>query len=361
MSNKLKRILILPGDGIGPEVSSIAKELLSLIDQKYSLGLELNEGLIGGVAYEETGNPLPQETLDKAKISEAILLGAVGGPKWDQLSSEKRPEKGLLGIRSEFDFFANLRPAILSKELVSASTLKAEIVSGLDLLIVRELTGGIYFGEPRGMIEGSEEALNTMRYSKAEIERIGRVAFEAAQKRNGKLCSVDKANVLEVSAFWRDIISSLSREYPGVELSHMLVDNAAMQLVREPKQFDVIVAGNLFGDILSDTAAMLTGSIGMLPSASLNGSNKGLYEPVHGSAPDIAGKDLANPLASILSVAMMMRYTFREEEVALAIESSVESVLASGKRTQDIAMESNSVIGTKEMGKEVLSTIRSLE
>ena len=357
MSNKLKRILILPGDGIGPEVSSIAKELLSLIDQKYSLGLELNEGLIGGVAYEETGNPLPQETLDKAKISEAILLGAVGGPKWDQLSSEKRPEKGLLGIRSEFDFFANLRPAILSKELVSASTLKAEIVSGLDLLIVRELTGGIYFGEPRGMIEGSEEALNTMRYSKAEIERIGRVAFEAAQKRNGKLCSVDKANVLEVSAFWRDIISSLSREYPEVELSHMLVDNAAMQLVREPKQFDVMVTGNLFGDILSDIAAMLTGSIGMLPSASLNGSNKGLYEPVHGSAPDIAGKDLANPLASILSVAMMMRYTFREEEVALAIESSVESVLASGKRTQDIAMESNSVIGTKEMGKEVLSTI----
>ena len=359
MSNKLKRILILPGDGIGPEVSSIAKELLSLIDQKYSLGLELNEGLIGGVAYEETGNPLPQETLDKAKISEAILLGAVGGPKWDQLSSEKRPEKGLLGIRSEFDFFANLRPAILSKELVSASTLKAEIVSGLDLLIVRELTGGIYFGEPRGMIEGSEEALNTMRYSKAEIERIGRVAFEAAQKRNGKLCSVDKANVLEVSAFWRDIISSLSREYPEVELSHMLVDNAAMQLVRDPKQFDVMVTGNLFGDILSDIAAMLTGSIGMLPSASLNGSNKGLYEPVHGSAPDIAGKDLANPLASILSVAMMMRYTFREEEVALAIESSVESVLASGKRTQDIAMESNSVIGTKEMGKEVLSTIGS--
>ena len=361
MSNKLKRILILPGDGIGPEVSSIAKELLSLIDQKYSLGLELNEGLIGGVAYEETGDPLPQETLDKAKISEAILLGAVGGPKWDQLSSEKRPEKGLLGIRSEFDFFANLRPAILSKELVSASTLKAEIVSGLDLLIVRELTGGIYFGEPRGMIEGSEEALNTMRYSKAEIERIGRVAFEAAQKRNGKLCSVDKANVLEVSALWRNTISSLSREYPEVELTHMLVDNAAMQLVREPKQFDVMVTGNLFGDILSDIAAMLTGSIGMLPSASLNGSNKGLYEPVHGSAPDIAGKDLANPLASILSVAMMMRYTFKEEEVALAIESSVESVLASGKRTQDIAMEANSVIGTKEMGKEVLSAIGSLK
>ena len=361
MSNNPKRILILPGDGIGPEVSSIAKELLSLIDQKYSLELEVNEGLIGGIAYEETGSSLPQETLDKAKISEAILLGAVGGPKWDQLSSEKRPEKGLLGIRSEFDFFANLRPAVLSKELVSASTLKEEKVSGLDLLIVRELTGGIYFGEPRGMVEGSEEALNTMRYSKTEIERIGRVAFEAAQKRNGKLCSVDKANVLEVSAFWRDIISSLSREYPSVELSHMLVDNAAMQLIREPKQFDVIVTSNLFGDILSDIAAMLTGSIGMLPSASLNDSNKGLYEPVHGSAPDIAGKDLANPLASMLSVAMMMRYTFKEDEVALAIESSVESVLASGKRTQDIAMEANSVIGTKEMGKEVLLAIGSLK
>jgi 3-isopropylmalate dehydrogenase len=356
-----KRILILPGDGIGPEVSSIARELLSLVDQKYSLDLEISEGLIGGIAYEETGDPLPQETLDKAKISEAIFLGAVGGPKWDQLSPDKRPEKGLLGIRSEFDFFANLRPAILSKELVSASTLKEEKVSGLDLLIVRELTGGIYFGEPRGIIEGSEEALNTMRYSKTEIERIGRVAFEAAQKRDGKLCSVDKANVLEVGVFWRDVISELSKEYPEVELTHMLVDNAAMQLVREPKQFDVVVTGNLFGDILSDIAAMLTGSIGMLPSASLNGSSKGLYEPVHGSAPDIAGKDMANPLGSILSVAMMMRYTFHEEEVAIAIESSVESVLASGKRTQDIAMETNSVIGTKEMGREVLAKMESLK
>ena len=355
-----KRILILPGDGIGPEVSSIARELLSLVDQKYSLDLEISEGLIGGIAYEETGDPLPQETLDKAKISEAIFLGAVGGPKWDQLSPDKRPEKGLLGIRSEFDFFANLRPAILSKELVSASTLKEEKVSGLDLLIVRELTGGIYFGEPRGIIEGSE-ALNTMRYSKTEIERIGRVAFEAAQKRDGKLCSVDKANVLEVGVFWRDVISELSKEYPEVELTHMLVDNAAMQLVREPKQFDVVVTGNLFGDILSDIAATLTGSIGMLPSASLNGSSKGLYEPVHGSAPDIAGKDMANPLGSILSVAMMMRYTFHEEEVAIAIESSVESVLASGKRTQDIAMETNSVIGTKEMGREVLAKMESLK
>ena len=356
MNNK-KRILILPGDGIGPEVSLIAKKLLMLIDEKFSLGIEISEGLIGGIAYEETGDPLPQETLDKAKESEAILLGAVGGPKWDQLSSDKRPEKGLLRIRSEFDFFANLRPAILSKELVSASTLKEEKVSNLDLLIVRELTGGIYFGEPRGKVAGLEEALNTMRYRKDEIERIGRVAFEVAKKRRGKLCSVDKANVLEVSQFWRQVISDLSKDYPDVELSHMLVDNAAMQLVREPKQFDVIVTGNLFGDILSDISAMLTGSIGMLPSASLNDSKKGLYEPVHGSAPDIAGKGVANPLASILSVAMMMRYSFDKEEVASTIENSVEAVLASGKRTFDIATEGNSVIGSKEMGQEVLSKI----
>ena len=262
-------------------------------------------------------------------------------------------------MRSEFDFFANLRPAILSKELVSASTLKEEKVADLDLLIVRELTGGIYFGEPRGKVKGSEEVLNTMRYSKDEITRIGRVAFEAARKRSGKLCSVDKANVLEVSSFWRNTISDLSHEYPEVELSHMLVDNAAMQLVREPKQFDVIVTENLFGDILSDIAAMLTGSIGMLPSASLNDTNKGLYEPVHGSAPDIAGKDLANPLASILSVAMMMRYTFEEEKVALAIEQAVESVLALGRRTQDIAGKKDEVIGTIEMGQLVLKEIES--
>ena len=361
MSTNKKRILILPGDGIGPEVSSVAYQLLLLLDKKFSLGLEISKGLLGGIAYEETGDPLPKETLDKAEESDAILLGAVGGPKWDHLPADKRPEKGLLGIRSEFDFFANLRPAILSKELVSASTLKEEKVADLNLLIVRELTGGIYFGEPRGKVEGSDEALNTMRYSKHEVIRIGKVAFESARKRNGKLCSVDKANVLEVSAFWREVISDLAKEYPDVELSHMLVDNAAMQLVREPKQFDVIVTGNLFGDILSDIAAMLTGSIGMLPSASLNDTNKGLYEPVHGSAPDIVGKDLANPLASILSVAMMMRYTFDNEEVASTIEYSVESVLASGKRTQDIATEENEVIGSKEMGLEVLSKIESIK
>ena len=359
MSKNKKRILILPGDGIGPEVSFVAKKLLVLLDQKFSLDLEISEGLLGGIAYDKTGDPLPKETLDKAKESEAILLGAVGGPKWDQLPSEKRPEKGLLGIRSEFDFFANLRPVILSKELVSASTLKEEHVTDLDLLIVRELTGGIYFGEPRGKVKGSEEVLNTMIYNKDEITRIGRVAFEAARKRSGKLCSVDKANVLEVSSFWRNTISDLSHEYPEVELSHMLVDNAAMQLVREPKQFDVIVTENLFGDILSDIAAMLTGSIGMLPSASLNDTNKGLYEPVHGSAPDIAGKDLANPLASILSVAMMMRYTFEEEKVALAIEQAVESVLALGQRTQDIAGKKDEVIGTIEMGQLVLKEIES--
>jgi len=359
MSKNKKRILILPGDGIGPEVSVVAKKLLVLLDQKYSLDLEVSEGLLGGIAYDQTGDPLPKETLDKAKENEAILLGAVGGPKWDQISSEKRPEKGLLGMRSEFDFFANLRPAILSKELVSASTLKEEKVADLDLLIVRELTGGIYFGEPRGKVKGSEEVLNTMRYSKDEIIRIGRVAFESARKRSGKLCSVDKANVLEVSSFWRKTISDLAHEYPEVELSHMLVDNAAMQLVREPKQFDVIVTENLFGDILSDIAAMLTGSIGMLPSASLNDTNKGLYEPVHGSAPDIAGKDLANPLASILSVAMMMRYTFEEEKVALAIEQAVESVLALGQRTQDIAGKKDEVIGTIEMGQLVLKEIES--
>ena len=356
MSKNKKRILILPGDGIGPEVSVVAKKLLVLLDQKYSLDLEVSEGLLGGIAYDQTGDPLPNETLEKAKENEAILLGAVGGPKWDQISSEKRPEKGLLGMRSEFDFF---RPAILSKELVSASTLKEEKVAELDLLIVRELTGGIYFGEPRGKVKGSEEVLNTMRYSKDEITRIGRVAFEAARKRSGKLCSVDKANVLEVSSFWRNIISELSHEYPDVELSHMYVDNAAMQLVQNPKQFDVIVTENLFGDILSDIAAMLTGSIGMLPSASLNDTNKGLYEPVHGSAPDIAGKDLANPIASILSVAMMMRYTFEEEKVALAIEQAVESVLALGQRTQDIAGKKDEVIGTIEMGQLVLKEIES--
>ena len=359
MSKNKKSILILPGDGIGPEVSVVAKKLLVLLDQKYSLDLEVSEGLLGGIAYDQTGDPLPKETLDKAKENEAILLGAVGGPKWDQISSEKRPEKGLLGMRSEFDFFANLRPAILSKELVSASTLKEEKVADLDLLIVRELTGGIYFGEPRGKVKGSEEVLNTMRYSKDEIIRIGRVAFESARKRSGKLCSVDKANVLEVSSFWRNTISDLSHEYPDVELSHMLVDNAAMQLVREPKQFDVIVTGNLFGDILSDIAAMLTGSIGMLPSASLNDTNKGLYEPVHGSAPDIAGKDLANPLASILSVALMMRYTFEEEKVALAIEQAVKADLALGQRTQDIAGKEDDVIGTSEMGQLVLKEIES--
>ena len=361
MSNKQKKILILPGDGIGPEVSSIAKELLILLDKKYSLGFDICEGLIGGDAYEKTGDPLPQETLEEAKDSDAILLGAVGGPKWDQLSADKKPEKGLLRIRSEYNFFANLRPAILSPELVSASSLKEEKVLGLNLLIVRELIGGIYFGEPRGLSENSDEAINTMRYSRNEIQRIGKVAFEAAQKRQGRLCSVDKANVLEVSELWREVITEQSKNYPDVELTHMLVDNAAMQLVREPKQFDVMVTSNLFGDILSDIAAILTGSIGMLPSASLNESNLGLFEPVHGSAPDIEGKDLANPIASLLSVAMMMRYTFNQERIANEIEESVEEVLAEGKRTQDIALDKDQIIGTEEMGKAILSKLKEVK
>ena len=345
MSKNKKRILILPGDGIGPEVSVVAKKLLVLLDQKYSLDLEVSEGLLGGIAYDQTGDPLPKETLEKAKENEAILLGAVGGPKWDQISSEKRPEKGLLGMRSEFDFFANLRPAILSKELVSASTLKEEKVADLDLLIVRELTGGIYFGEPRGKVKGSDEVLNTMRYSKDEIIRIGRVAFESARKRSGKLCSVDKANVLEVSSFWRNTISDLSHEYPDVELSHMLVDNAAMQLVREPKQFDVIVTGNLFGDILSDLGPACTGTIGIAPSGNINPENKfpSLFEPVHGSAPDIAGKGIANPVGQIWSGAMMLDYLGEKEASNSIVEAIEKSLSDKSNRTKDLGGDADTI------------------
>ncbi len=350
-----RKILLLPGDGIGPEVILEAERVLECLNSKYSLGISIEKALLGGVAYEESGDPLPQETLEKADWSDAILLGAVGGPRWDDLPSEKKPEKGLLEIRAEYDFFANLRPAILSKYLVSASTIKKELVSDLDLLIVRELTGGIYFGEPRGFIE-KNKAINTMVYDEEEIIRIGKVGFEAALKRNKKLCSVDKSNVLEVSMLWREVITELAKDYEEVQLSHMLVDNAAMQLVREPKQFDVIVTGNLFGDILSDISAMLTGSIGMLPSASLNESGKGLYEPVHGSAPDIAGKDLANPIAAILSVAMMMRYTFDLEDIAQEIESAVDSVLSEGHRTSDLESEGK-LLSTKEMGNEILTKL----
>ena len=354
---KTKEVLILPGDGIGPEVCYEAKKVLEHINDTKDLGITISESAVGGCAFEEFGNPLPEETLKLAQRSDAILLGAVGGPSWDNLDYDLRPERALLGLRSELDLFANLRPAILSKYLSDSSSLKPEKVLDLDLLIVRELTGGIYFGEPRGRSDTNESAFNTMVYSKNEIERIGRVAFEAAQKRNKKLCSVDKANVLEVSVLWREVISDLADEYPDVHLSHMLVDNAAMQLVREPKQFDVIVTGNLFGDILSDIAAMLTGSIGMLPSASLNSKNQGLYEPVHGSAPDIAGKGLANPIAAILSVAMMLKYSFNLNEASNDIEDAIQEVLSEGYITHDLEGNNNKKLSTSEMGNKIIEKL----
>ena len=324
-----------------------------------NLGFELETALLGGAAVDATGNPYPEATQKLAREADAVLLGAVGGPKWDALPREQRPERGLLGIRKDLNLFANLRPAILYPELANASSLKPEVVSGLDILIVRELTGDIYFGQPRGIEirEGERFGFNTMHYTESEIRRIGRVAFEAAQKRGKKVCSVDKMNVLETTQLWRDVMNELAPEYPDVELSHMLVDNAAMQLVRAPKQFDVLVTGNMFGDILSDEASMLTGSIGMLPSASLDQHNKGLYEPSHGSAPDIAGKNLANPLATILSVAMLLRYTFNLEEAAGRVENAVKKVLAQGYRTSDIFEAGTQKAGTKEMGDAVLAAL----
>ena len=353
-----KNILFLPGDGIGPEVCEEAKKVLLSVNELFGLNFKVSEELVGGDAFEKTGNPLPNQTLEAAKSADAILLGAVGGPVWDNLDYELRPERALLGLRSELDLFANLRPAILSKHLSDSSSLKSEKVQDLDLLIVRELTGGIYFGQPRGKNDSGLSAFNTMIYSKEEIERIGRVAFEAARKRGKSLCSVDKANVLEVSVLWREIMSGLASEYPDVKLSHMLVDNAAMQLVREPKQFDVIVTGNLFGDILSDIAAMLTGSIGMLPSASLNSKNKGMYEPVHGSAPDISGKQLANPLAAILSIAMMLKYSFGLDEASLSIENAIEEVLSEGYRTNDLEGLEENILSTSEMGNKIVEHLK---
>ena len=357
MNNK-NNILVLPGDGIGPEVCDEAIKVLKHLNDIYKLDIVIEESAVGGSAYEEFGNPLPEDTLKAAKEADAILLGAVGGPKWDNIDYELRPERALLGLRAELDLFANLRPAILSKYLSDSSSLKSDKVQDLNLLIVRELTGGIYFGEPRGRSKSGDSAFNTMIYSKTEIRRIGRIAFEAAQKRNKTLCSVDKANVLEVSVLWREVISELSEEYPDVELSHMLVDNAAMQLVRDPKQFDVIVTGNLFGDILSDIAAMLTGSIGMLPSASLNSENKGMYEPVHGSAPDISGKEIANPIAAILSVAMMLKYSFNMNEASSAIENSIEEVLSEGYRTYDLEGSKKNKLSTSEMGNKIIEKIK---
>ena len=358
MINKKNNILVLPGDGIGPEVCIEAIKVLNHLNDIYKLDILIEESAVGGSAYEEFGNPLPEDTLKAAKEADAILLGAVGGPKWDNIDYELRPERALLGLRAELDLFANLRPAILSKYLSDSSSLKSDKVQDLNLLIVRELTGGIYFGEPRGRSKSGDSAFNTMIYSKTEIARIGRIAFEAAQKRNKNLCSVDKANVLEVSVLWREVISELSEEYPDVELSHMLVDNAAMQLVRDPKQFDVIVTGNLFGDILSDIAAMLTGSIGMLPSASLNSENKGMYEPVHGSAPDISGKELANPIAAILSVAMMLKYSFNMNEASSAIENSIQEVLSEGYRTYDLEGSEKNKLSTSEMGNKIIEKIK---
>ncbi|WP_342594125.1 3-isopropylmalate dehydrogenase [Salinicola lusitanus] len=352
-----KKILVLPGDGIGPEITAEAVKILNAC-REAGLDAELEEALVGGAGYDAEGHPLPESTLAKAKAADAILLGAVGGPKWDTLEDlSKRPEKGLLGLRKHLNLFGNLRPALLYPQLAEASTLKPEVVSGLDIMIVRELTGGIYFGQPRGIEErdGERVGFNTYVYSESEIERIGRVAFEMAQKRGKKLCSVDKANVLEVTILWREVMNRLAPEYPDVELSHMYVDNAAMQLVRAPKQFDVVVTGNMFGDILSDAAAMLTGSIGMLPSASLNEHQQGMYEPCHGSAPDIAGQGLANPLATILSVAMMLRYSLGEPALAERIERAVGSVLDQGLRTADIAYPGTRQVSTSEMGDAVLA------
>ncbi|MBA3032354.1 MAG: 3-isopropylmalate dehydrogenase [Gammaproteobacteria bacterium] len=349
------KICVLPGDGIGPEITAEAVRVLKALDLK----IELEEALLGGCAIDVAKDPFPEATQKLAKAADAVLLGAVGGPQWDSNPRELRPERGLLRIRKELGLFANLRPAILYPELANASTLKAEVVAGLDILIVRELTGDIYFGQPRGIEvrNGERVGFNTMIYSESEIRRILHVAFAAAMKRNKKVCSVDKMNVLECTQLWRDVAIEVSKEYPEVELSHMLVDNAAMQLVKAPKQFDVMVTGNMFGDILSDEASMLTGSIGMLPSASLDANNKGLYEPSHGSAPDIAGKGLANPLATILSAAMMLRYTFANEATACRIEGAVKKVLAQGFRTGDIYESGTKRVGTREMGDAVLAAL----
>lgn len=355
-----KKVLTIAGDYIGPEIMAEARKVLDVVNERFSLGLEFDEALLGGNAYDATGKPMPDETLAKAKESDAVLFGALGGPKWDHLDRAFRPEKGLLQFRSGMDFFGNLRPAMLYPQLADASSLKPEVVSGLDILIVRELVGGIYFGEPRGIREldnGEREGFNTYKYNESEIRRIGKMAFEMAMKRDKRLCSVDKSNVLEATILWKEIITDMAKDYPEVELSHMYVDNAAMQLVRAPKQFDVMVTGNMFGDILSDAAAMLTGSIGMLPSASLNAKGQGMYEPCHGSAPDIAGEGKANPLAMILSSAMMLRYSLDSAEAADAIEAAVGKVLDQGLRTPDIMSESMSLVSTEVMGDAVVKAL----
>jgi 3-isopropylmalate dehydrogenase len=356
----IMKIAVLPGDGIGTEIVAEAVNVLKALD----LTFEMEEALVGGAAYEAHGHPLPEATLKLAKESDAILFGAVGDWKYDKLDRPLRPEQAILGLRKNLGLFANFRPAICYEELVGASSLKPELISGLDILIIRELTGDIYFGQPRGRrvatdghFPGAEEAFDTMRYSRPEIERIAHVAFQAARKRSKKVTSVDKSNVLETFQFWKDVVTDVHKEYPDVALDHMYVDNAAMQLVKEPKKFDVVVTGNMFGDILSDEASMLTGSIGMLPSASLNSQNQGLYEPSHGSAPDIAGKGIANPLATILSAAMMLRFSLNQAESADRIEMAVKSVLASGLRTVDIWSEGTQKVSTREMGAAVVKAI----
>jgi len=355
----MSKILILPGDGIGKEIVAQAIKVIDSLNANHSLGMNLVHGLIGGSAYDETGSPLPEETLVAAKECDSIILGAVGGQQWDSLERELRPERGLLGIRAELDLFSNLRPAILYPQLANASTLKNEVVSGLDLMIVRELVGGIYFGQPRGIEikDGERFGVNSATYFESEIARIGHSAFQIAQKRDKRVCSVDKANVLEVCELWREVMEEVSQHYPDIELTHMLVDTAAMQLVRAPKQFDVMVTSNLFGDILSDCAAMLTGSIGMLPSASLNKNNYGMYEPIHGSAPDIAGKDIANPLATIISVSMMLRYSLNQEPLADKIIAAVNVVLDQGYRTKDISAVGDTIVGTETMGDLIVDAI----
>jgi len=355
----MSKILILPGDGIGKEIIAQAIKVIDSLNANHDLGMNLVHGLIGGSAYDETGSPLPEETLIAAKECDSIILGAVGGQQWESLERELRPERGLLGIRAELDLFSNLRPAILYPQLANASTLQNEVVSGLDLMIVRELVGGIYFGQPRGIEikDGERFGINSATYFESEIARIGHSAFQIAQKRDKRVCSVDKANVLEVCELWREVMEEVSKHYPDVELTHMLVDTAAMQLVRAPKQFDVMVTSNLFGDILSDCAAMLTGSIGMLPSASLNKNNYGMYEPIHGSAPDIAGRDIANPLATILSVSMMLRYSLNQAPLADKINAAVNVVLDQGYRTKDISAVGDTIVGTEAMGNLIVEAI----
>ena len=355
-----KKILILPGDGIGQEVTSSAKEVLDFLIDEYQLNFEITNMDVGGTAYEKFGSPLPDNVLEEAKKSDAILFGAVGGPQWDDLGWDYRPEQALLGLRKELELFANLRPAFLFNELASASPIKNHIIKNLDILIVRELTGGVYFGEPRAIVldDPTPYAFNTMIYNEDEIRRIAKVAFESAQKRNGKLCSVEKANVLEVSKFWRSIVSDMAKDYPDVELTHQLADNTAMQLVLNPNQFDVIVSGNLFGDILSDIAATLTGSIGMLPSASLNSSSRGMYEPCHGSAPDIAGQNIANPIAMIASLAMALRFSLNETGLADKIDDAIKQFIALGFRTKDIST-TDEYMSTPEVATKIIEIIKN--